>query len=458
MLLDNIKVNTQLKFSEDYHSDLNKFKFWESSYAADSGYAYGKDERGNPIISRFTCEEESDYSDRLKKVTCRSHITNIINRYNSSVFGNGVSRSFANAKYQEWLYNVDGYGSTMSEFMRGTLLEAQIYGKSYFWVDSSASESEVTSIATSESVSSIFRKIEIQNIVSYEEINNKLTEILFLVQANDGEWLALYFNANERVTLHLSNQGNSYTIKSIDEVVEHGYSQIPVVKCEPDIFSESQVASIAGSLKKVTNYLSLRDAELYDQTFTRFIISGIRQTDNEETGQKNSIQWGTRRMLMVEDGNVKVDRVGADVSQSESLTKAIVEEEIALYRSASLQASDPFKTGESASGLAKIVDRNEFENIAKALMNAVESAENTGAELAMEAIGISDFVDVTYEDPQVADEATDISNLREVLALSIPQVIKDVYIKRFVESNLELSDEDLLKLDEQLSQTQSLIN
>jgi len=452
MLLDTIEVNKQLKFSEDFHSDLVKFKFWESSYAADSEYAYGKDERGNNVISRFTCEEDNDYGDRLKRVTCRSHVTNIINRYNSSVFGNGVSRPFKNDKYQEWLYNVDGYGTTMTEFMRATLLEAQIYGESYFWVDSSASESQVTSMATSESVSSILRKIEIQNIVSYEEINNKLTEILFLVQADDGEWLALYFNDTERVTIHLKNQGNTYTVKSIDEVVEHGYSRIPVVKCEPDIFSESQVASIAGSLKKVTNYLSLRDAELYDQTFTRFIISGIRQTDNEESGKKDNIQWGTRRMLMVEDPNVKVDKVGADVSQSESLTKAIVEEEIALYRSAALQASDPFKTGESASGLAKIVDRNEFENIAKALMNAVESAENTGSELAMEAIGISDFVDVTYEDPQIADEASDISNLREILSLNVPQVIKDAYIKRFVESNLELSDDELVSLDEQLSQ------
>lgn len=454
-LLDNVIVGRPIKFSDDYHEDLKKYNFWSDSYAADASYAYGRDSRGNPNIERFSCEEQSDYEDRKKRVTVRSHITNVINKYNASVFANGVNRPFDNEIYKMFIQNVDGYGTTADDFFKSLLLEAQIFGESYYFIDTTATEENTVSAARASGVMPRLVKIPIENIIEEEDYNEKLTEILFLTETQDDGYVAIYFNATERAVIPVEKRGEDYIAKEY-ELVPHGYSSIPVAKCEPTLWTDSQVAPLAESLKKIINYLSLKDTEIYDSTFTRFIIGGIRQTGDQESGAGQPITWGARRILIVDDPAIKVERIGADVSQSDSIAKAIADEEQNLYRAAALSAPDPFKTGDAESGVAKIISRSDFEMIANALKQAIESAENYGCNLAMESVGVTDYVPVTYEDPEIVDESEDLQRLRDILSLNVPKIIKDKMIKRFADAYLELSDDEYKQLEQELNSQQQI--
>jgi hypothetical protein len=186
-----------------------------------------------------------------------------------------------------------------------------------------------------------------------------------------------------------------------------------------------------------------------DQTFTRWIISGIRVEDDN---QSKKLTWGSKRLVTLEQA-AQVSRIGADKSQADSLRDSIKAEEDAMYYQAGFGRSNVANEASNVSGVALLIQREDFFNTCNLLKMAVENAENKILALIASKEGF-EFTPSVYSDKFVADDSGEqLNKLRDTLALNIPQTFKNLMIKNYIEQFFNVSDEDKAKIEKELEGT-----
>jgi hypothetical protein len=421
MLYEQIQPYKSLPLHKDYKKNLQKMNFWEKSLEADEEYQDTIDPNGNPIIKKFTCEEPEDLKFRKSISSPRNYMGGILQKYLSCSFKVPPVRSD-----NEFYSNVDLIGSDMNEFIGHKVWEAAVYGASYMMPDSTSQNSSLSEAQKRQiGARSFIRSIETEDVINWSDYLGHLQEVIILLEDIDGNQFAMWYDNENMCRIELDSRGK---VTSIGDVVPSGYSQMPVVRMLPFDTDESFVA--AGCLAQMTlnNLLSLEKTEIFNNTFTRFFMKGIRT--NSDDGEMQKISWGTNRLIVSDSETAAITPLGAQVDQAQSIRDSIKGEEESLYRIYHL-VNTQIQAGTAPSGYSIVLSREDFNAICATFAKTAERAENTMAMLLNETenLGLDTVVySREFIEPSKQEK---ILEMRDILSLPIPDDMKSQEIDNF---------------------------
>ena len=421
-----ITVGKPIPFKENLKKLHNKWNFWLNSYRVDEDYINSKDALGNPTIKPFICESKRDYTDRKMRTTLRNLIGPIVQQYSSVVFRNEVERD------EQWLevaQNADSRGKTLNATLGEALEAAQIFGFGCLMVENLVPGTAL-SIAQARETGSLQRIINVDNysLVNWLEVDGYLLEALISFRDSEGATFLRYYN--DSIVQDIFVDKDNKKITGVGEAVEHGYSKIPVYFLRLPVAYEAFVQPLSMSQMGINNNLSLLSEEIVNNTFSRFVISGVSgfgQLTKEER-EALEISWSSRRMLVLEDTGVNVSSISSDKSQADSIRQTILEETNELLRLAGLYEGN---IGAGASGEARQISRDKFFIIASGFTKAVEDAENYLISLWQETVATSinnSNYSLNFDE---LDWQVEINQLRDILSLEVPEDIKERAVEQF---------------------------
>lgn len=423
-----IEIGKKLPQKEDLIKIHQKWDFWKASYRVDESYIDGYDARKEKIIKPFICETRRDYEDRKSRTNVRNYIGPIVQQYSSVVFRRSPERD---EKFSSLVTNADGRGKSLDAVMQSSLEAAQIYGFGIILLENLVPGTTL-SIAQAREAGVTQRVINVDNysLINWTETDGYLIDcIINFVDENGNPFARLY--TNEFIQdVFLDSKGK--TVTGVGEPVSHGYSTIPVTFVRLPVAYDSFVQPLAQSQMGINNNLSLLSEEIIQNTFTRYVLSGIEsfRSMSDEEKKAQEITWSSRRMLVLSDENVKVDRVASDKSQADSIRETITDETDELMRLAGMLEQT---IGAGASGEARQISRDKFFIVASGFSKSVQNSENYIIGLYNELLGgeynltsyILDFETVNWQE--------EITELRDVLALKddLPEELVSYAIEQF---------------------------
>jgi len=427
-----------------YEAKVKAAEYLRLSYKP-TGISYTQgDAPDGKIIHKMECEEKEDWRIRTSQTPTRHYVATVINKYNSAVFRNEPTRE--ESGIVETLYSdADGFGSPLNTLMRNALKSAQIDGASYLLADSTASDTQILTIAqkNSSGVRPYIRLLKVDNILHIEEIENTITEAIVLLVDENGKTFARYMDDTDFIDMILDEK--KMIVKDMSATYSHGYASIPLVQIQPFDIPQSQLP--ADSQRTIVNILSLLQQEITDHTFTKHILSGVRIPQDED-GAKQKITYGSKRMIVLEDSGAKLDTIGSDVSQADSLRKQVELEETNLYYAAGFGRPNVEPT--ALSGVSRLIAMEDFFISCDALKNAIEVAENKILAL-ISSKESGEVTQTAYIGKYVADDVgEDLQKLRDLLALPLPNTFKKLAIKDYINKFYNVSDEDMRMIEQEL--------
>lgn len=444
-LIEQIVINKKLPFEASYIDELKEREYLESSYNASGAEYLDGNAPDGPIIHRQECEEDKDYSNRKSQTPLRAYVSSLLNKYNAAVFKNEPVRQATSATLELLYRDADTYGNSLNKLMKKALLENQKFGSCYIMADSTASNTEVLTIAqaTSAEVRPYLRIIPNYSVVNYVEVEEKLLEVIVLLEDESGNTFARYMDSQVYVDITLGKQN---IVTSVSEPYSHGYSKIPIVELES--FEVPQALPIANSQRVIVNTLSLLQQEMNDAVFTKWILSGTRLPEDGDDQKK--ISWSGKRMVVIESETAKLQLLGADHGCADSLRKQIEQEETQMLYQAGFGRPNIEPT--ALSGLSRLIALEDFFNIAGQLTHCAENAENYILEVICEKEGL-EYVPTVYSTKYIADDnGEELAKLRDLMALELPQSFKSLAIRNYINTFYNVSKEDMDRIEEELLQ------
>lgn len=423
MLIDSLIVGKKLLFHSDYKQMCRSIEFWEEAVEVSSDYWNVKDPQGEQSLKPFTCEDKSDFKWRKSVSTPKNYMGSILTKYVSTSFKNKPVRSD-----NEFFNNVDMLGSSMGEFMEYAAKQALIQGVSYIVPDSTATDSSLSELQKSiMGIRPFLRLVEAKDAINWIDYLGHLQEIIIRFEdINDQEYYIYY---NNEVMMRIDVNDNQ-TIVAISPAVSHGFKKIPVVRMMPFDTEESFVASGANMQLSINNLSSLEKVEIYKSTFTRYFAKGFPLNRDEE-GNPLPMSWGNERIIHAESPDGDMKPLGADVGQADSIRKSMSDETQSLFQQYHLSASQIQEGTAIPSGYSLVISRADFNSVCNSIVKETERAENEMIALLATAEGLVADPTVYSREFIEPDKQEAITNLRETLALDIPQDIKDQEIDGF---------------------------
>jgi hypothetical protein len=446
-LIDQVKLNNKLPFSDDFAEEIKTREFLEVSYDANgTEYTRGSAPDG-PIINQMECEERDDYLIRCKVTPTRGYVSSILNRYNSAIFKNEPTRQASNDTISNLFANADGYGNSINSVMKSALLESQKFESCFLLADSTAQDTEILTIAqkTASGAYPYIRKIGSDSVVNYEEVEDVLLEAIVLLEDADGVVFARWMDQSNYVDIQVEQK--QLRVTSIGEPYRHGYPQIPLIEVEP--IDNAQALPIAHSQRTIVNTLSLLQQEMNDSVFTKWILSGTRLPE-ETNGTPGKVSWSGKRMIVLESENSKLQLLGADHGSADSLRKQIEQEETQMYYSAGFGRPNVEPT--ALSGLSRLLALEDFFSTCTKLTFAIEQAENKIGELIASKEG-TEWIPTVYSTKYISDDNGEaLLRLRDALSLPLPSTFKSLLIKDFINTFYNVSEDEMKQIELELNQ------
>jgi hypothetical protein len=395
------------KLSTDEQNSIN---FWRLSYASDHRYIDGLDCSGDPIIKRFYCEAHDLYEKRKKYSSPRSYTQTIINKYAAAVFRQSPERD----------QRLSDYLMMFDPAIRKAFHDLQVVGKGFLLLENDLDGSEL-SIAQAENVGLDERIVYVprESVREFEAVQGIVISAVVTFQDESGKVFARRYYADG--TASDLEVGKDDSIISETEPYTTGYSTCPLVLMMLD--SESvQASPIAESQKTIANLLSLEKTEMYQNCFSRTLLSGLDLSGkSQEEIEIIKSQFRDERFVAVPAG-ITPHNLGSDVAQANSIRQSIKDEEDNLYRIGGLKQPDSVA---GQSGAAKILEMDDYFVLCAQLTAALERAENVIISLMSDRRG-TDFDKSYYSrEYQSEDFSAAILQLRDVLSLNVPQDLKD---------------------------------
>lgn len=417
-----IEVGKKLPFHTNMKKIHQRWSFWEKSVKVDEEYVLGKDANNKPIIKKFECETLSNYKQRLERTSPRNLISNIINQYTGAVFLNSPERDESIPD----LDNIDGRGKSLTQIMQTNLKNTMIYGIAPLILESSSAGVQSIAQARSEGTSYRISSASPWSLINWTEVDGYLLEALISFVDESGNNFARLYDTNFITDIFFDQ---SQKVTGIGEPIAHGFSNIPVVFQKLNIINDSFVQPLAQIQMNVNNILSLLGTEQFSQTFTRWVLSGIEGVSDMSAEERENwvLSWGSNDLIILPN-QVNVDRLGADITQSESLRKSIEQDSQELNKTAGLIET---AVSSDASGEARKLAKSQFKTTASLMTDSCEEAENKIIRLISEITGAtynSSSYDDIYEIPDYTEE---IMQLRDILSLQVSEEIKQRAIDNF---------------------------
>lgn len=443
-----------------YEDEAKARAFWRLSFHTGRKYVDGIDATGLPVIPAHEREREG-YARRKQLTKPRNHAGPIIRRYNDHVFRRPAQRDTdtKDEVYRLLLTDADGKGTTLPEFMKRTLLKAQIEREAYIMPDTTApADGAPLTVAQAQAkgVRPFLRRLGADAVVWWRDYDGMMVECLVLLEREDGTEFARWYGAKEyvEITFKLGDNGKpdkQRTVEAVTPPAAHGYDGCPIVRVRP-LFTdddseadcgEAQIAPMAYSQQMIANFLSLLTEETFNITFTQYVALGV------SAEQVGNTMVGNNRLLCIPNPQGSIDKIGADPAQADSIRTSIMDEQRELYRIAGVDAgSSTDGGGQAESGLAKAFKHNDLAANLAALALASQSSENLAVRRVFAALKRTlpkpAGYPTDFDLPQLADELNE--TIRGLVTTQLPAVLRRKLAQRFATRNFELSQDEKAEL------------
>lgn len=449
-LHNEIQVGDTVPYKKNYEKELKKVNFWRASYRVDTDYLTEKDAKGQSILMTFPCEGSSEYQYRLQNTKPRNHCGGIIKKQNGFVFKAPIERPEEDVDYQEFIKDCDLAGKTMDEFMQKSLLCSQIDGYTAIVIDHTNKTGETKTLqqARADGDRYFLRLIKKESIVNATVNDDVLTEIIIRYVDEEGRDFIRYYNKTFVQDYLVDDQDK---VVAAGQAVAHGYVDIPVVIHKPMFESGSQIEPIAELQQGLAQTLSYMAVEIASSVYTLHAYVG-EQPEPDENGKIPNVTLGNNRVIYLgESGSLQ--RIGADQNASTILQTQIEKTEEAIYRTAGVVSASPFQSNAPQSGLSKMYDMADLASILTILASSCEQAENKAMQVLFETMKGLAPADAQYDrDFDLPDFMGELTELKEVLTIGIPEVVKENHVRGFVSRNYQLNEEEQARFESEMGE------
>jgi hypothetical protein len=441
---------------KDYSARATERSFWRRADRARHNFARGVDADGRAIMPAHPAETADRYATRLAMAIARPYVRSIINRYNDFVTRHEVERPDGGPQYDAIVKDATGNGKSLESLMKERLRKAQVEGVSYLLCDSLRPEAYPTAAAAaSAGQRGVIRAVDADSVLASREVDGIVTQALILLSDMDGDFL---WNVDSRAMQRISidtkgDTWKTWKVTNVGEEIPHNYKGCPLVALNPEIdegSDESQAAPIAESMRRICNLDSWHFEELQNITFTTTVLLGI----SAESVKNVEIGPGKVLCLPAEQGgsNPSIGKISADVSQADSLRRALADETKEMYRAAGLAAGNPLEVGQPESGVAKAFAFDEVAARLKALADAAEAAENLAIRRLANDGGWTYPGDAQWPDEfDAADLGVELERVIRLESASAPRVLVESAWRDYAEVAHSLSGEEKARLESELA-------
>lgn len=440
-ILNDIEVGKKIPFNDDYKDLQKKIEYNDMSVEQE------KEEYLKEVIVKFQCEERNEYSERLKITPIRNYVRPIVDKMVGSIYQEYPVRPFEVAN-EELSRDANAMGKSFNELMQYLLKDGLIEGVAYAMPDTTNTSPGYISVAQQKllGVRSFIRYIESENVINWTEIEDSLLEVVVLFEREEGIF-ARYYNNTDFVEIELNDK---LIVQAIGELTQHGYEYLPVQRLVPSSNLEvSFAAPLCDIQAEIHNLNSLLATEIAENVYTRWVITNARIPDNEDGSQK--MTFGVKRITVL-DGDAKLQSMGSDTAQATTIQTAIKDAESALLKASGLSSSTYNESGVPVSGISRMIMREGWITLCSQIKNRMEQFENSLIYLLTSANGQTYEPSVYSDDFITPSKSEAILQMRDVLALNVPKVLKDKEISEFKETFYSLSNEEQVAFDAELAQ------
>jgi hypothetical protein len=439
-----IEVGKPLPINPGYAEDATARKFWRMSFRTDRQYARGQDALGQSVLVKHEREEDQSYARRLRVTKPRNYTGPILRLFNDYCFRKPPTRDGNLAQMAaDLVADADGSGTSLDQFMRHSLLKAQVDRESYILCDTEGEAGDDMTVAQVQAagVRPVLRRLPVESVIWSDVDDGVLEECIVLFCDDDQPYAISYTEeTTQRITLTGDTKRPSdLVVAGMDDPVPHGYPGCPVVMLRPlfDILDDcgngdSQAGPLAECQQSIFNQLSLLMEEQYNSCFTQFVAFGVA------ADQIGSTQMGSNRMVCLPNPGGKLEAIGASPDQSAIIRQNIIDEIANLYRAAGIISVQP--DGQAESGVALGMRFNQLSANLSALSYAVQATEARLWYLIAGAWGFQmptpTQYHIDYDQPNFDAELRTL--IVGMSSAQMPEAFKREMAKRFAARNLKM--------------------
>ncbi len=437
-----------------YGENLLLWNFLATTYRGGAQYKKQKDANGQPIFIAHEFEGDDRQKRRMRHATYKNYARPIVDKFTDFVYRADITWPETDDKpnLERFMNDADGQGTSFPAYMRCATQSAQIMGEVLVGLDApmlSEEDKELTAQqAMDKGLFPVVTLTDIRRMIDFEMEGDTFTRIVIAHTKrvkksifDEGKIEITYIEWDKEKWTEFDKDGEPL------QVQPHGFGWVPfwIYKYNKD--GTSQIEDIAECSRKVFNLSSLHDEELYSRTFTQVIITG------QVAGAAENVLGGNSNVVVFPGENVKVETIGADVGQAESILNAIMKEIKEIWRQAGIESGDPTATNQPESGIARAWAFHSTEQMLAGIADGAEDIANLLLGKMRDLGAIEDFDPVKYPDKfDVTAFADDLKSALELMTIeSFPPTAEKQVIMTLIRKFLpDLAPELFAKIDSEV--------
>lgn len=337
------------------------------------------------MILRHECEEKSDFQSRCLRTPVRPYLSQIYQKYEGSAFRNWPTFSSSDSNLQSKIVSLAKKIFFEIFHFFGTVLVLK--SEEYF----------------------LFK---FDDLVIVEN-----DEFLFSSTDENGEQEFIYIDANQNILARVSK---NYEILEFDTVAVF-----------PIISNSALAYQIAVCQRNVHNLFSLLADELVNATFTKFILSGVAVSPQDEL---NKLSWSSKRLVIIPEKQARLDTVSSDIRVCDVILRAIAEEEKNIYKIAGISIGEN-QSNISAESL--YILREDFHSQISYFIDLIEEV----LQKAFREAGV-----VFSRKFESDDELRILQTVKNIYDSNMPQNFKKFILKNYLEKYTNLNEQNILNI------------
>ena len=329
---------------------IAKTRLWawlQASYDGGAGYMDAKDPNGKSVLIGHEAESPKSFERRKRSTPYKNFCRPIVEKFLAFVFGAGPTRD-TQEQFASWCEDVDLAGTELEDFIEDTMRASRTLGAWFLLIDTDKINPQMTVAQAKNAGTQMF----LQHVHPARVID----------WADDDSWLLAMHEEAGGTTLRLwdAHDVESWSIDDKGKVdaplgvIEHGWPACPLRR----VRGKSLIQDVALLNMSYVNVDSVLREELARQTFTQYMLFGI---SSDDVSDASGSMMGPRRLLCINKSaqDLKLERLGADSSQAQSLRDTMEQDRKEIYNLVGLRPPD-METGPESGRALRIRQADTF--------------------------------------------------------------------------------------------------
>lgn len=313
----------------DFERKARMWSWLQASYEGGQEYVEAKGPDGKSVLVPHESESPKSLERRKRMTPYKNFCKPIINKLVAYVFGAGTVRDMTNNQFAEWSQDVDDRGTSLEDFVEDAMTQDRVLGAWFVLMDTNKPNDKMT-VAQAKAAGTrvIVQHVHPARVIDWAEDDSWL---LAIHEDAEGVILRLW----DDVTVHAWMLDEKGRVAADLGEQAHGWPTNPLRR----VRGKSLISDVALLNMSYYNVDSILREELARQTFTQYMLFGISA---EDVSDDSGSMLGPRRLICVNKPaqDLKLERLGADASQAESLRATMEQDRKEIYNLVGLRPPD----------------------------------------------------------------------------------------------------------------------